>query len=117
MGTIHVTARLFRGEQADNGTGNVDFCGIDDIIAVNAANLPPIGYAWSPYDYLVINAPFTPYSQNVILENKLSAVAGSLPVGFTYTSHEVPDALHHTINDADLDYQGFFSWLDDILNT
>ena len=117
VGTIHVTARLFRGELADIGTGNVDFCGIDDIIAVNAANLPPIGYAWSPYDYLVINAPFTPYSQNVILENKLNAVAGSLPVGFTYTSHEVPDGLHHTVNDADLDYQSFFSWLDDIVNT
>lgn len=43
VGTIHVTARLFRGELADIGTGNVDFCGIDDIIAVNAANLPPIG--------------------------------------------------------------------------
>ncbi len=116
LGSIYVTARAFRGEQVDNGTGNVNYCGIDDIIQANAANLPPIGYAWSPHDLLVINASFSPYSQNIILADKLTAVAGSLPPGFSYASHEVPDALHHTIHDEDLDYQSFFDWLDGIVN-
>ncbi len=111
VGYIYVTARAFRGEQADVGSGNVTNCNIDGMVTLNAANQVSVGYAWATADYLVVSAPFTAYSQQQYLANAFSSASPSLPAGVTYTGHEVPDALHHTIHDIDFDHDHFFKWL------
>lgn len=111
VGNIHATARLFRGEAMDTGVGNVDYCGVDDMILANAAKVPSICYVWGTADYLVVSKRITPYSQEARLSEVMASVAGSLPPTTSYESHEVPDALHHTIQDVDMDFQHFFRWL------
>lgn len=111
VGIINATARVFRGEQIDNGGGDTNNVGIDDFILLNAANVPSVHYAWGRADHLVVSAEFTPHSQQAKLEAAFTSVSGSLPPTTTYTSHEVPDALHHTILDKDFDYEHFFRWL------
>jgi hypothetical protein len=111
VGSIHATARMFRGQTIDSGSGDVSNCSPVDFIPLNAANVPSVAYTWGTSDFLVASAPFTVYSQQLKLADAFAAVAGDLPVVTVYEGHEVPDALHHTIHDEDLDYEHFFRWL------
>lgn len=111
IGVIHATCRTFMGRRLDNGSTNTDFVNLDEFVILNAANIPPVGYAWGTADHLVVSARFTPYSQELALRTAFETAAGSLPAGTTYEGHEVPDALHHTIQDVDFDFEHFFRWL------
>lgn len=111
VGIMQATCRMFRGQHVDSGSGDVNFCGINDMITANAANVPSIAYAWGSTDYLVISNRMTPYSQEKNLADTMTSVAGSLPGTTTYEGYEVKDALHHTIHDIDFDFQHMRRWL------
>lgn len=109
-GLMTVTARMFMGNNAYSGDANTDNVGVDDMILRNAPNVPSICYTWGTSDLLVVNDSFTEHSQVRHLEQIINSVSGLLPPTTTFESHEVPDALHHTIQDIDMDYQHFFRW-------
>ncbi len=110
-GIMKVTARMFRAQRADVGSGDTTNCGIDTMVRANAPRVASICYVWSPHDFLVVSHPFNPKPQVKTLEDAFKAVAGSLPPTTKFESHKVPDSLHHTIQDVDMDYQHFFRWL------
>lgn len=113
-GVMAATFRAFTGNTMDAGPvmPNMDYYGIDDMIIANATNVVPnICYAWSPHDFLVVSNRITAYSQEKAFADALNSVSGSLPSGFKYESHSVPDALHHTIHDVDFDFTHFVKWL------
>ncbi|MFO0887074.1 MAG: alpha/beta hydrolase [Candidatus Nomurabacteria bacterium] len=113
-GSIYATCRVFRGENYNNGVGDVNNCGIDDMVLLNPSVIPSIAYAWAPSDNVVVSNPRTPYSQEKRLSDVMTTVAGSLPPTTTYEGYEVYDALHHTIHDVDFDFQHFFRWLESL---
>jgi len=113
-GLMTATARMFLGKNAYDGDSNTNNTGVDEMISLNASRVPSICYAWGKSDLLVVNDSFTEFSQVNRLEQTINSVAGLLPATTTFENHEVPDALHHTIQDVDMDYQHFFRWLRDL---
>lgn len=113
VGIINATARIFKGETVDFGAGDMSHTNLDEFIVANSANIPSIGYAWGTSDHLVVSADFTPHSQKNLLQAAFDSAVG-LPANTTLSINEVPDALHHTINDDDFDFEHFFRWLNDL---
>jgi len=115
VGIINATARVFMGTRVDYPGGeNVDNTNLDEFILLNAPNIPSIGYAWGRSDHLVISADFSSHSQKNLLQTAFDSASGSLPPDSTLTIHEIPDALHHTINKEDFDIDKFNRWIDQL---
>ena len=114
QGIIRATAAMFMG-LGPGSTGDTTNTGIDDFIRANPINQVHVGYEWGTADYLVPSQPTDPYSQAAMLQDAWSDVSATIPAGTTLTINENPDALHYTLEAADIDYERFFRWLKNVI--
>lgn len=116
-GVMQATARMFMGRPINSGSTDVSNTGIDEFIALNAANVPHVGLQYGTTDLLVpfsVEAPFyANYNQETILANAWAANQSS--INATLSIHRVDDGLHAGLEGRDIDYDRFYKWVKTVL--
>lgn len=111
QGIIRATGELFMGRPISSTTGTAN-TGCDEFVRLNPTRQVPTYYAWGGHDFLVASHPAAgAYAQGPLLADAWADEAASIPSTSTLTVVEYPDALHHTIDGDDLDFDHFYRWL------